>query len=148
MDSDAEPHFHGHGNPSSDNEDDDAGQMTQDERGNYRWIGSSNTLSILESFSHNNRSPHEPTPPINNTTDGNPYFGPVAGAGVVKALPEADEVVYPSAEEAADMIDAFFQEVHPILPVMEEKQFREAYKASMDRKANGQPVSPGGVSRS
>lgn len=35
--------------PVSDNED--AGQITQDDRGNYRWIGSSSTLSLLDSFS-------------------------------------------------------------------------------------------------
>lgn len=35
--------------PVPDNED--AGQITQDDRGNYRWIGSSSTLSLLDSFS-------------------------------------------------------------------------------------------------
>lgn len=35
--------------PVSDNED--AGQITQDDRGNHRWIGSSSTLSLLDSFS-------------------------------------------------------------------------------------------------
>lgn len=35
--------------PVSDSED--AGQITQDDRGNYRWIGSSSTLSLLDSFS-------------------------------------------------------------------------------------------------
>lgn len=126
---------------------DDGGQMTQDERGNYRWIGSSNTLSLLDSFSHT-RSPHEPTPPIPGSIEAghNPYFGHVAGSGVVKALPGVDEVNYPDTVEAAEMVDAFFREVHPVLPVLEEKAFREGYRGLMERRARQQPEIPGGVS--
>lgn len=126
---------------------DDGGQMAQDERGNYRWIGSSNTLSLLESFTHN-RSPHEPTPPITATGDpgNNPYFGHVAGSGVVKALPGVNEVSYPSPARAAEFVDAFFNEIYPVLPVVCEKDFRDEYRNLMERKARGQPESPGGVS--
>jgi hypothetical protein len=127
---------------------DDGGQIAQDERGNYRWIGSSNTLSLLDSFSHN-RSPHEPTPPTGPTDDPgrNPYFGHVAGSGVVNALPGVDEVSYPHPTRAAEFVDAFFREVHPILPVVDERGFREEYRAMMERRAKGQPEKPGGVSR-
>lgn len=125
---------------------DDGGQMTQDERGNYRWIGASNTLSLLGSFS-NTRSPHEPTPPVPGTVEGghNPYFGHVAGSGVVKALPGVDEVNYPDPIEAAAMVDAFFKDIHPVLPVLEEKTFREDYRNLMERRAKQQPETVGGV---
>jgi hypothetical protein len=126
---------------------DDGGQMAQDERGNYRWIGSSNTLSLLDSFTHN-RSPHEPTPPIAATGDpgNNPYFGHVAGSGVVKALPGTDEVSYPAVHRAAEYVDAFFKEIYPVLPVVCEKDFREEYRDLMERRLTGQPEKPGGVS--
>jgi len=127
--------------PSQDLED--AGQMTQDERGNYRWIGSSNTLSLLDSFSHDVSPPSASTP---HTHDANPYFGPVAGSGVVKALPGVDEVSYPSTRAAGQMIDAFFAEVHPCLPIMAEHEFREGFGSLMTRRARGQPHESGGVS--
>ena len=135
-----------HSSPSP-SEVDDGGQIAQDERGNFRWIGSSNTLSLLDSFSHN-RSPHEPTPPTgaNDDPGRNPYFGHVAGSGVVKALPGVDEVSYPHPSRAAEFVDAFFREVYPVLPVVDERAFREEYRAMMDRKAKGQPEKPGGVS--
>nr|KIR88435.1 hypothetical protein I308_01502 [Cryptococcus tetragattii IND107] len=48
--------------------------------------------------------------PDNEDAESNPYFGPVAGSGVVKALPPIDEVQYPSVKKSTEMIDAFFQE--------------------------------------
>ncbi|KAI9633949.1 fungal-specific transcription factor domain-containing protein [Dioszegia hungarica] len=114
------------------------GQMTQDERGNYRWIGASNTLSLLDSF--NPTSPHqrpEPLPGRQPTSGDNPYFAPVAGSGVINVLPTVDEVVYPEARAAEEMIDAYFREIHPILPIMIEREFREAYAALMQRRSAG-----------
>ncbi|KAK8853127.1 hypothetical protein IAR55_003828 [Kwoniella newhampshirensis] len=144
----------------------DAGQMTQDERGNYRWIGSSNTLSLLDSFSHRDR-PHEsldrpPHPTHTNShnsshhtsdpkssrqspsavsdhmpRDSNPYFGPVAGSGVVKALPSIDEVQYPSTAKAMEMVNAFFEMVHPCLPIFLEHEFRDEFRKLLDARAKG-----------
>jgi hypothetical protein len=114
------------------------GQMTQDERGNYRWIGASNTLSLLDSF--NPTSPHqrpEPLPGRQPTSGDNPYFAPVAGSGVINVLPTVDEVVYPEARAAEEMIDAYFREIHPILPIMIEREFREAYAALLQRRSAG-----------
>ncbi|OCF44614.1 hypothetical protein I317_01501 [Kwoniella heveanensis CBS 569] len=165
----------------------DAGQMTQDERGNYRYIGSSNTLSLLDSFSrgdrdrdkekdretyggdkdgdHENEDPTRPglstsrhpshtnrslthasdpnsrqSPAISDhaTRGPNPYFGPVAGSGVVKALPPVHEVQFPSPKLAAEMIDAFFEEVHPCLPVVLEHDFRRSYKELMEAIGRGE----------
>lgn len=144
--------------PASDSED--AGQITQDDRGNYRWIGSSNTLSLLDSFSGRQLASGRPLPsrtqssttqmdaaisrdrtPSNiastPTRESNPYFGPVAGSGVVKALPPVDEVQYPSAEKSLEMVDAFFQEVHPCLPVLLEHEFRRDFRALMEARARG-----------
>ncbi|WVR00192.1 hypothetical protein IAU59_007334 [Kwoniella sp. CBS 9459] len=165
----------------------DAGQMTQDERGNYRYIGSSNTLSLLDSFSrgdrdrdkdkdrenagadkdgdrenddpirpglatsrhpsHTNRSlthASDPTsrqsPAISDhaSRGANPYFGPVAGSGVVKALPPVHEVQFPPPKLAEEMINAFFEEVHPCLPVVLEHEFRKTYNELMEAIGRGE----------
>ena len=135
--------------PETDDEDaeDDAaserpsmedGQITQDERGNYRWIGSSNTLSLLDSFSGQPLQTPLSATPHTHTPDLNPYFGPVAGSGVVKALPGVDEVSYPTHRAAREMVDAFFSDVHPTLPVVIEYEFRQEFDNLMDRRSRGE----------
>lgn len=114
------------------------GQITQDERGNYRWIGSSNTLSLLDSFSGQPLQAPLSATPHTHTPDRNPYFGPVAGSGVVKALPGVDEVSYPTHRAAREMVDAFFSDVHPTLPVVIEYEFRQEFDALMDRRSRGE----------
>jgi hypothetical protein len=114
------------------------GQITQDERGNYRWIGSSNTLSLLDSFSNQPLQTPLSSTPNTHTPDRNPYFGPVAGSGVVKALPGVDEVSYPTHRAAREMVDAFFSDVHPTLPVVLEYEFRQEFDALMDRRSRGE----------
>ena len=139
------------GHESSETPSPDAGQITQDDRGNYRWIGSSNTLSLLDSLAHRS-SPQIQTPPIIEQTapgsggGGNPYFGPVAGSGVVDALPGINEVVFPSIENGMRMVDAFFKDAYPVLPVVIEEDFRKEHEAMMRRRARGEPEKPGGVS--
>lgn len=123
--------------------EEDGGQMAQDERGNYRWIGSSNTLSLLDSFSH--QQPISGKPQTHDDTS-NPYFGPVAGSGVVKALPGVEEVSFPSDKAAAEMIAAFFAEVHLCLPVVAEQRFKEDYDRLMSRRRKGEAWEFGGVS--
>ena len=121
---------------------DDVGQMAQDERGNYRWMGSSNTLSLLDSFS---QPPQLPSPV--HSDGANPYFGPIAGAGVVKALPGVEEVEYPLENEARMMVDSYFEEVHPVLPVVIEQEFRRDFEEVMAKVAAGRPETrAGGVS--
>ena len=114
------------------------GQITQDERGNYRWIGSSNTLSLLDSFSGQPLQTPLSDTPHTHTPDRNPYFGPVAGSGVVKALPGVDEVSYPTHRAAREMVDAFFSDTHPTLPVVVEYEFRQEFDALMDRRSRGE----------
>lgn len=132
----------------------DTGQMTQDEHGNYRWIGSSNTLSLLDSFTP--ATPHHRAPPLpgqsgqparpSSSAGSNPYFARVAGSGVIKALPTVDEVMYPEPKAAAEMIDAYFKEIHPILPIMIEQEFRDAYAALLERRSRGVAETSGIVS--
>ena len=122
----------------SDRQSMEDGQITQDERGNYRWIGSSNTLSLLDSFSGQNHQTPLSSTPHAHTPDRNPYFGPVAGSGVVKALPGVDEVSYPTHRAAREMVDAFFSDVHPTLPVVLEYEFRQEFDALMDRRSRGE----------
>jgi hypothetical protein len=134
----------------------DGGQITQDERGNPRWIGSSNTFSLLDSFSSRppdaahqpwpgDTSPHPPPRPEPTSRNSNPYFGPVAGSGVVKALPGVEEVSYPSRRAAEEMVDAFFAEVHPCLPILIEHEFRPSFTQLMERQARSEPVGGGTV---
>ena len=140
---------------SSDSMEPDGGQITQDDRGNYRWIGSSNTLSLLDSLAHRS-SPQLPTPPAIeggskhnggiSASSSNPYFGPVAGAGVVQALPGVNEVVFPEEPRASAMVNAFFKDVYPVLPLVVEAEFRKDYQAMMKRRSKGEPEQPGGVS--
>jgi hypothetical protein len=125
---------------------DDTGQMTQDERGNYRWIGTNNTLSLLDSFSATPSARTEHLPGGVPARPGNSYFAPVAGAGVIKALPTVDEVMYPSPELCEQFIDAYFAEIHPILPVMIEQDFRRGFATVMERRSRGQPEQSGIVS--
>ncbi|KAK4689854.1 hypothetical protein P7C73_g226, partial [Tremellales sp. Uapishka_1] len=139
----------------SGSEEGDDGQMAQDEHGNYRWIGSSNTLTLLDSFGQSHPADNHHLPPTSasgpHTTQtspsshsgptprNNPYFGPVAGSGVVKALPNIDEVNYPPRRYAEEMVNAFFEEVFPCLPIVLEHDFREGFTALMERRENGLP---------
>lgn len=82
------------------------------------------------------------------TRESNPYFCPVAGSCVIKALPPVDEVQYRSVKKSTEMVDAFFQEVHPCLPVPLEQGFRRDFRALMEARAKGDLLWGGGVSHS
>jgi hypothetical protein len=56
----------------------------------------------------------------------------------VKALPGVDEVSYPTHRAAREMVDAFFSDVHPTLPVVLEYEFRQEFDALMDRRSRGE----------
>lgn len=137
------------------------GELTHDERGQFRWIGSSNTLSLMDSFAdaqpenadlkvHISPRPDNAPPPLEAgrpsmaTRASNPLFAPVAGSGLVKALPSLNEVVYPSIEEAHEMFDAYFQEVHACLPVVNSVECRRRFEALMDKRASGQAENENG----
>jgi hypothetical protein len=130
--------------PSIEDEEDDqeSRRFLTDERGNYRWIGASNTLSLLEEFDEGTRElpsrvhyrpvrddDHDDEPPPEN----HPYFTPVAGAGTVRAIPGVEKVTFPPRAEAERMVDAFFSDVHPVLPVVLEPDFRRRFRTVMDK---------------
>ncbi|KIR51450.1 hypothetical protein I315_06149 [Cryptococcus gattii Ru294] len=58
--------------------------------------------------------------PVSDSEDAesNPYFGPVAGSCVIKALPPVDEVQYRSVKKSTEMVDAFFQELISVVFVI------------------------------
>jgi hypothetical protein len=138
MDEDDTPHSQG------DEEDDqESRRFLTDERGNFRWIGASNTLSLLESFeegtkelpSRVNYGPLRDGPPDEDESppESHPYFAPVAGAGTVRAIPGVEKVTFPPRAEAERMVDAFFSDVHPVLPVVLEHDFRRRFNNVMDK---------------
>lgn len=80
----------------------DIGHMARDPNGTMRWIGSSSTLTLMSSFAAgksregsedgSDGEEGEENTASNSTTrergaPANPYYAPVAGAGIVKALP-------------------------------------------------------------
>lgn len=132
--------------PVGDN-DEESRRFLTDERGNYRWIGASNTLSLMDSFAgdprelpsrvaynivHDDGIPDEESPP-----DSHPYFAPVSGAGVVRAIPGVDSVTFPPRADAERMLNAYFEEVHPVLPILLEPDFRDRFHALMDKVERG-----------
>ena len=147
----------GMGEEGDDADEEITGQLTQDDRGNYRWIGSSNTLSLLGEFHpqpHRNNSGHSQKSlqqavredgagaeaedgDGGDESGGKVIFGPVAGSGVVMALPSVDEVNYPPPEAAEAMVEAFFHEVYPVLPLVLEYEFREEFAELMRRRKAG-----------
>ncbi|GMK54623.1 hypothetical protein CspeluHIS016_0112090 [Cutaneotrichosporon spelunceum] len=128
----------------ADDEDEESARFLTDEHGNYRWIGGSSALSLMDSFSGDRDLPSrvkygnihgdghqdelEESPP-----ESHPYFAPVAGAGVIRAIPGVDQVTFPPRADSERMVDAFFAEVHPVLPVLLEHDFRRRFKSLMDK---------------
>ncbi|BEI89241.1 uncharacterized protein CcaverHIS019_0206030 [Cutaneotrichosporon cavernicola] len=128
----------------ADDEDEESARFLTDEHGNYRWIGGSSALSLMDSFSGDRDLPsrvkygnihgdgHQDalgeSPP-----ESHPYFAPVAGAGVIRAIPGVDQVTFPPRADSERMVDAFFAEVHPVLPVLLEHDFRRRFKSLMDK---------------
>lgn len=136
MNGDSRPH-----SPRGDDDDDEGRRFQQDDRGNFRWIGPSNTLSLLDSFDQEvkaqpsrvtYRPVHDSTRASSPADSAHPYFGPVAGAGVIRALPGVEEVTFPPRADAEAMVDAYFAEVHPVLPVLLEPDFRRRLNRALD----------------
>ncbi|KAL7418376.1 hypothetical protein Q5752_006834 [Cryptotrichosporon argae] len=144
----------GEDEPEHEHEPEHEGRMARDERGNYRWLGASNALSLLDSFrpaargrAHDNDAPDGGSDNADVTAAGprarepeldNPYFGPVAGAGIVQALPHVKEVTYPPRQYAESLVEAFLADVHPVLPVVLEHEFRADFGRIMDNVDRGE----------
>ncbi|WOO79215.1 Cutinase transcription factor 1 alpha [Vanrija pseudolonga] len=138
--------MHSPRSPRSDGGDSGEGEvmMMADERGNFRYIGSSNTLSLIDSFGGHQEGQHpalhresldgiEPKP-NRGSPENHPYFGAVAGAGSIGSVfPGLEEAIFPPRADAEKMIDAYFVEVHPVLPVVNEHDFRRDFNTLMDK---------------
>jgi hypothetical protein len=133
---------------AASDEDQESRGFLADERGNFRWIGASNTLSLLDSFADSTKElpsrvrygPHDsddgesPSDEMDiSPPESHPYFTPVAGAGTVRAVPGVESVTFPSRADAEKFVDAFFEDVHPVLPVVLEPDFRRRFKLIMDK---------------
>lgn len=155
----AEPDSDNDDTPNSQDDEDDEKESRRfltDDRGNYRWIGASNTLSLLDSFEEGSKElpsrvsygplrdedaeDDEPPP------ESHPYFAPVAGAGTIRAIPGVDKITFPPRADAERMVDAFFSDVHPVLPVVLEPDFRRRFRMVMDKVDAGDYALNAGVS--
>lgn len=133
--------------PVGDN-DEESRRFLTDDRGNYRWIGASNTLSLMNSFVGDSRElPSRVTyNPVHDEShldeddsppNSHPYFAPVTGAGIIRAIPGVDSVTFPPRADAERMLNAYFEEVHPVLPILLEPDFRDRFNALMDKVEQG-----------
>ena len=86
------------------------GQLALDEHGHMRWIGSSSTMSLIQSFRALTASPlrrvspmdDEPGPNVNRL-----YFPASVFFGKLRALPGPEEVEYPERDLADKLVRPF-----------------------------------------
>jgi len=90
---------------------DQLGQLALDDHGHFRWIGSSSTMSLIQSFRTLTSEPLERYSPSDDVLPpdmGNMlYFPPGLGFGKVRALPGPQEVEYPDRDLADKLVSAF-----------------------------------------
>ena len=85
---------------------DSFGQLTLDEHGHMRWIGSSSTMSLIQSFRAATAAPHSRASPMADDS-GQPnklYFPAAVFFGKVRALPGPEEVEYPERDLADKLV--------------------------------------------
>ncbi|KAF8592537.1 hypothetical protein K439DRAFT_1400441 [Ramaria rubella] len=116
---------------------DQLGQLALDDHGHLRWIGSSSTMSLIQSFraltseSDDRYSPSDDL--FGADSMGNMlYFPPGLGFGKVRALPGPQEVEYPDRDLADKLVAAYFDHLHFQLPVVHKPTFLKQYEELMD----------------
>lgn len=142
-------------NPSLDDDVSESfGQLALDEYGHMRWIGSSSTMSLIQSFralttsplhrvSPMEEDPHAPGPSVNKL-----YFPAAVFFGKVHALPGPEEVEYPERDLADKLVsdrpshlaldaehfqvEAYFARFHFLMPVIDKPSFIRRYENIMD----------------
>ena len=142
-------------NPSlGDDFRESCGQLALDEYGHMRWIGSSSTMSLIQSFRALTLSPshrvslleedlHAPVPSVNKL-----YFPAAVFFGKVHALPVPEEVEYPERDLADKLVsdrpshfvldaehfqvEAYFARFHFLMPVIDKPSFLRRYENIMD----------------
>ncbi|GJJ07349.1 hypothetical protein Clacol_001550 [Clathrus columnatus] len=115
---------------------DQLGQLALDDHGHLRWIGSSSTMSLIQSF---RASMAEPVDQYSSADDiltadsmGNLlYFPSGLGFGKVRALPGPQEVEYPERDLADKLVAAYFEHLHFQLPVVDKPTFLRQYEELM-----------------
>jgi hypothetical protein len=116
------------------------GQLALDEHGGMRWIGSSSTMSLIQSFraltssplhrvSPMEEDPRAPGPSVNKL-----YFPASVFFGKVHALPGAEEVEYPDRDLADKLVAAYFARFHFLMPVIDKPSFMTRYENLMANK--------------
>ena len=89
---------------------DQLGQLALDDHGHLRWIGSSSTMSLIQSFRALTSEPVDRYSPPNNDSFSSDsmgnmlYFPPGLGFGKVRALPGPQEVEYPDRDLADTLV--------------------------------------------
>ncbi|KAI0080746.1 hypothetical protein K474DRAFT_1589402 [Panus rudis PR-1116 ss-1] len=114
------------------------GQLALDEHGHMRWIGSSSTMSLIQSFrsitsvplhrvSPMDEDPLSPGPNVNKL-----YFPASVFFGKVRALPHPEEVEYPERDLADKLVEAYFARFHFLMPIIDKPSFMRRYTHLMN----------------
>ncbi|KAJ3523020.1 hypothetical protein NM688_g8792 [Phlebia brevispora] len=114
------------------------GQLALDEHGQMRWIGSSSTMSLIQSFrtltskplhrvSPMEEDPLAPGPSVNKL-----YFPASVFFGKVRVLPGPEEVEYPPRDLADKLVEAYFSRFHFLMPIIDKPSFLKRYDFLMD----------------
>ena len=88
---------------------DQLGQLALDDHGHLRWIGSSSTMSLIQSFRALTSEPLDRYSPSDDLFDADSmgnmlYFPAGLGFGKVQALPGPQEVEYPERDLADKLV--------------------------------------------
>lgn len=88
---------------------DQLGQLALDDHGHLRWIGSSSTMSLIQSFRVLTSEPVDRYSPSEEIVDADSmgnmlYFPTGLGFGKVQALPGPQEVEYPDRDLADKLV--------------------------------------------
>ncbi|KAJ7068066.1 fungal-specific transcription factor domain-containing protein [Mycena amicta] len=119
------------------------GQLALDEYGHMRWIGSSSTMSLIQSFkaltsSPLNRriSPMEEDPLAPGPSVNKLYFPASVFFGKVRALPGPEEVEWPPRDLADKLVNAYFSRYHFLNPVIDKPSFLRKYNEAAESPAD------------
>ncbi|KIY67354.1 hypothetical protein CYLTODRAFT_353365 [Cylindrobasidium torrendii FP15055 ss-10] len=119
-------------------EDDTFGELALDEYGHGRWMGGSSSMSLIQSFRALTTAPQHRISPAEEDRE-NPapsvnkfYFPASVFFGQVHALPGPEEVEYPPRDLADKLVDAYFAEIHYLMPVIDKPTFLAQYQRVMD----------------
>ncbi|KAI0092813.1 fungal-specific transcription factor domain-containing protein [Irpex rosettiformis] len=114
------------------------GQLALDEHGQMRWIGSSSTMSLINSFRSLTSAPlHRVSPMEDDPLGPGPsvnklYFPASVLFGKVHALPSPEEVEFPPRDLADKLVDAYFSRFHFLFPIIDKPNFLLRYTNVMN----------------